>query len=1185
MARQTSPTTAQGIPITPSVSSVVSQLSADVTSWELVQKLLELHPEYGRKKARDVLQREGPPAGARKPANLWLDEVGGLFDVSQVPSLHGRLLILGLCHLEEEKELADYLRGTGFLGALRDELREDFLSLLNEEAAGPAEAYRGKFIRILQNRGKLQSEGVRRESGFLIVAEDGRRLDELAELTQRQTYNSCFTARYVLPTGAGLREGLQSFTQDVHSLVTGSGTVQGDLLPDPASNAWQFLKQAPLSALSIGSDGGAGKGSLDATSEGELLTSLLEAFGRDAVLKTGMRLVLLFEFRGASDGAAPERFGLPADVVSRLTALPERMGMVFSGLPDTINRLLEQAGAYSITLPPDPELTRGLAPSNDVPAGPDLLNIDTEVRALAEAMALKDMKPPLVVGVLGGWGAGKSFVLHLLEERLQEIRCERVPEPDPEGAAEADGDPFPFVGHPYVVRFDAWTYAKGNLWASLMQTIFLELQRQIGLEQLLQDQAGISLREETEIWRVLSRLTDEERERLTRSELGLKALEVVRRFDEGAINERSLWATLAEFRAKERSRLRENERKAASLQRDVGRARRRLEEAVEERIASWKTVRTRLGGRLLRTLRARVENEAKKSGHEVPDAEDLRAAVKWYWKLWLGRGPVFYAFVIFAVAVAAAELIGSIEIPLPAGVASALSGMIAFGTAALKGYHWLEARRADFVELMQQDHPGTRASRDEMIEEALARAEDEPGAAGRAEDEILQAATELTRARSALTTVQAEVEAQRRRAGITARHESLLDFVRQRLEGRYYEDKLGLLHQVQSDLEELSSALLPSRARRDSLDDEHRARLEKLFPRGDPRIILIIDDLDRCPPTKVVQVLEAAQLLVKTPLFVVVLAMDVRYITRALEKEYDRVLVRAGEPSGLDYIEKIIQIPYRVRVITPPVVGGFLSSQMQLQPPAPQETDRTRLDDEAEEEPVADSQAELTIQEQWEQAYKKEGEESGVTPARPVRSELRVLPTRVHRFNEDDHRLISLCCSAIAVSPRAMKRLVNVYKLLKIIWFRKGLTDGPPENAKRAMLALLVMATRYPEVIRQLLRHIEDIYRRGGAPIDEPMAPELAGRCAQSEATAIYPPDWARVGAALLDEKLFPQDLTFRHLEESNFQLVNSFCFVSETDPEREAGLLWGGRYRVDGREEAPTDSDRSGAGVDQPSE
>ncbi|MEZ5024500.1 MAG: P-loop NTPase fold protein [Chitinophagales bacterium] len=41
------------------------------------------------------------------------------------------------------------------------------------------------------------------------------------------------------------------------------------------------------------------------------------------------------------------------------------------------------------------------------------------------------------------------------------------------------------------------------------------------------------------------------------------------------------------------------------------------------------------------------------------------------------------------------------------------------------------------------------------------------------------------------------------------------------------------------------------------------------------RIVLYIDDLDRCPPKKVVEVLQAIHLILAFPLFVVVVGVDV----------------------------------------------------------------------------------------------------------------------------------------------------------------------------------------------------------------------------------------------------------------------------------------------------------------------
>src|SRR5206468_9352712 len=84
---------------------------------------------------------------------------------------------------------------------------------------------------------------------------------------------------------------------------------------------------------------------------------------------------------------------------------------------------------------------------------------------------------------------------------------------------------------------------------------------------------------------------------------------------------------------------------------------------------------------------------------------------------------------------------------------------------------------------------------------------------------------------------------------------------------------------------------------------------------------LYIDDLDRCPSSLVVQVLQAVHLLLAFDLFVVVVGVDSRWLLRSLEEEYaqlkpraqsDAAAVIAGSSTPQDYLEKIFQIPYWV---------------------------------------------------------------------------------------------------------------------------------------------------------------------------------------------------------------------------------------------------------------------------------
>jgi len=275
--------------------------------------------------------------------------------------------------------------------------------------------------------------------------------------------------------------------------------------------------------------------------------------------------------------------------------------------------------------------------------------------------------------------------------------------------------------------------------------------------------------------------------------------------------------------------------------------------------------------------------------------------------------------------------------------------------------------------------------------------------------------------------------------------------------------------------------------------------------------------------------------------------MDVRYVTRALEAQYKNVLVRSGEPSGLDYIEKIIQIPYRVRTVSAPAIRSFLRSQMELV-----ETDSERPPDQIEPQDIATGDTEY---------YMPECEETKArlsVSAQSTHAQSTELPTQVIKFTAEELATISASSSSLAVSPRTMKRLVNVFKLLKIIWYRQGIEEGPSMDVKKAMLSLLALCARYPEVLRKLLADIEAAYRGESSPGSQKLVEFLVDRCNQGTEVALYPPDWHRVAEAIQRNHFFPEDLTFSRLEEANLHLLSSFSFVGETDTEREATLQRG---------------------------
>ncbi len=94
------------------------------------------------------------------------------------------------------------------------------------------------------------------------------------------------------------------------------------------------------------------------------------------------------------------------------------------------------------------------------------------------------------------------------------------------------------------------------------------------------------------------------------------------------------------------------------------------------------------------------------------------------------------------------------------------------------------------------------------------------------------------------------------------------------------------------------------------LADEHLGRLR--------RVVVLVDDLDRCLPTTVVETLETMRLFLSVPKMSFVIAADEERVADALRVRYDGVNGSAGdaeEPARL-YLHKIVQTTFRLPALS-----------------------------------------------------------------------------------------------------------------------------------------------------------------------------------------------------------------------------------------------------------------------------
>jgi len=110
--------------------------------------------------------------------------------------------------------------------------------------------------------------------------------------------------------------------------------------------------------------------------------------------------------------------------------------------------------------------------------------------------------------------------------------------------------------------------------------------------------------------------------------------------------------------------------------------------------------------------------------------------------------------------------------------------------------------------------------------------------------------------------------------------------------------------------------------------------VDKYIEKKKLRLVVFVDDLDRCLPEKAVEVLEAIKLFVDVPGCVFVLGLDQEVIARGIEIKYREFGLAPGAEGdeaqkrfvidGARYLEKIIQLPFQIPPIERGDMGAFV---------------------------------------------------------------------------------------------------------------------------------------------------------------------------------------------------------------------------------------------------------------------
>jgi hypothetical protein len=647
----------------------------------------------------------------------------------------------------------------------------------------------------------------------------------------------------------------------------------------------------------------------------------------------------------------------------------------------------------------------------ETPDGEDRLGVKKEAEALAKLIADYKTKPPLSIGLLGDWGSGKSFFMNLIEEKIETLQgnssfCENIAQ----------------------IHFNAWHFSDKNLWASIVDQVF------------------------TGIW---GNITSGE---TTASDTTREKIREKIKQAEGAVYE-------------------------AENQLDI--TNKQLSAAEEEYkdLAAKLAVEKVLHHNLQEISSASGWDQSfdalKSAGWSLPSEEDISDIRDSLTQL---RQSTYRIHTVFQVALGKRALKSAI-------------GWLIGGLLVTGGVVWFANKVANEQLEKSAQFVGTVASLAAAVVVPLSKASNMVTNVADGLDEVVEKYNEEIGKNEELQKRQREFKsaeeqlkvAQERLKFLQEQYISmepsrrLITFLEERASSSDYRSRQGIISLIRRDFEQLSQLMSniiseQERLTKEKIEEGNSIDQDELSKKisanlGLPdgvipidRIVLYVDDLDRCSPEIVVQTLEAIHLLLALPLFMVVVAVDPRWLQRSLAVHYKELFSEEDQGNSSyristpqNYLEKIFQITF---AISPMSRAGFSTyvddlTRTVITPAEPETLQTQQLVPNGKGMPPDASLAgpissesqptPLPETERNQEHIQKELDES-----------------RALRFSDQEKAFLKTLHPLVS-TPRLTKRLVNVYRLIKAGLDYEDLHGfASDEERYRPVLLLLAILFGHP---------------------------------------------------------------------------------------------------------------------------
>ncbi|MDB5227825.1 MAG: family P-loop domain protein [Bacteroidota bacterium] len=628
---------------------------------------------------------------------------------------------------------------------------------------------------------------------------------------------------------------------------------------------------------------------------------------------------------------------------------------------------------------------------NDTAFSPDdLLDISNEIEVFARLLAQRNLSPPLAIALFGDWGSGKSFFINHLQLRIKQLSESRIVRKDNE-------DELYYCKNILHISFNAWAYLDANLWVGFMTCIFEKIDEYIsGLSK------GNAVKSE-----IKEKLSNE--------------LEFIKGQKTNILNKKHGL-----------------EQKKKALENDIEKEKQKLDETIKKLIVESWIDRVDLIWNELK-IKDKYAEQLERLGLtpeilQKTAREDIQKKV-YSFKNYMNQFRslsgfqligtiIFILFLLNLFLVADSGWFNKLVSRSTSIIVTVVFGLSAVIIKIRAAYSFFKpyVDKALNVQLVfNQKLKETERIHQDKITKAQIEKETTSNEIDKLQLEIKKLDNEIEGIDYSLTHALEKIV--------------LADFIKKRSISKDYTDKLGIVSVIRKDLETLSELFVDQKINPSLPEiekkqlEERKNKLQKIKAEfnGEPieRIILYIDDLDRCSDEKVLEVLQAVHLLMAFPLFIVVVGVDKRCVTNALfqserskyyklhtEGEIISHKIQPIEPN--EYLEKIFQIPFQLKEASKEVVDNMIESLLAKDIIYNPDINKTII---THEKTQSDKEEQLSVG-------------SSVISKKEVLSKKDIGPDDL-KITEQELIYIKEMSHLVGSSPRTIKRYINMYRLIK----------------------------------------------------------------------------------------------------------------------------------------------------------